>query len=411
MKLSKGDIRLLGDICPTGSDDYHLTLPSRGHSLSLANLECPITTCSVPRPKAGPNLRATRGHISIDYKPGQLLCSLANNHMMDYGEQGLVDTLNTCQKLGIQVTGAGLNLREAQKPISVESNGVSVGILAYCETQFGIASDYRAGVSSISPIVYRQIRDLRSEVDIVVLSIHGGAEMCPWPTPYWQDLLRSFIDEGATIVHGHHSHVPQGYEEYGAGLIFYGLGNFIVEPSRWKNRLNTLWSIVSDVNLSRQGIEAYKIRTVEVIGGESITVQESGETKAQQHQRYLEQANTVLTDRGLLIAVWQESAVRMYHLWNARWLGFQDHGILRSCRKQMRQMLKQLIHRYNNQDRPVPQDDLLLWYHLFACESHRESIATALGVLSGELEDMRTARAKVLVDEMMPWSQDDMERS
>lgn len=402
-------LALAGDICPTGGKRYHICAATLGDDVWLANLECPMTTHGGQRPKAGPNLRAHPQNLEIDCSEGTAVCSLANNHMMDYGEQGLVDTLNKCKKLGIETAGAGMTSRRAGSPVFVLDGGVSLGILACCETQFGIASPSRPGVSPVSPALYRQIGDLREEVDIVAVSVHGGAEMSPWPTPHWQDLLRSFVDEGASVVHGHHSHVPQSYEEYKDGLILYGLGNFLVEPARWTKKPNTLWSVVCDVSLSQKGVEGYAVRTVRVIEGEYVEALASGDQQASEHQRYLSRANTVLADRELLTGVWQESAVRMYYSWYARWLGFASDVASPRGKERANSVLDQLktlLCRYDarNAHGAASQDKLLLWYHLFACESHRDSIATALGVLGGELDDMRTEAAKRLVDEMMPWS-------
>jgi poly-gamma-glutamate synthesis protein (capsule biosynthesis protein) len=126
--------------------------------------------------------------------------------------------------------------------------GLRIGVLGRCETQFGIALQ-RPGAAALDPTLYESIRKLKSEVDVVVLSVHGAAEMVPWPSPQWQDLLRSFVDCGADIVHGHHSHIPQGYEVYQGKIIFYGLGNFLVNPADWLTH-NTPDILVADRELN-----------------------------------------------------------------------------------------------------------------------------------------------------------------
>ena len=402
------NLKLVGDISPTGRRIYHIGLPYAQSSICLANLECPITAGKVPRAKAGPSLSANPECVELFRKGGSFICSLANNHIMDYGEQGILDTIEACRRVNVQGVGAGVNLAGAQTPALLEIQGVSIGVIGCCETQFGIASEQRAGVSPISPKIYQQIRELQEHVDIVIVSVHGAAEMSPWPSPQWQDLLRSFIDAGASIVHGHHSHVPQGYEEYHEGFIFYGTGNFLVEPARWRDTPNALWSLIGDVTLSGGGGEELLVKTAVIEDNECVVVRESNDREATLHQEYLARANHPLLDRKLLTGLWQESSIRMYHLWNAKWLGFEPEtvrlGLKGKLRNLMRDMYKSLFGYNHGRGVSISQDDLLLWYHLFACESHRDSIAMALGVLSGELEDMRTDETCALADEMMPWS-------
>lgn len=400
-----------GDFATVNNRTFSLKILREYDCPVCANLEGPVTEEDVGATKAGPNLKISYNQMDL-LKSRDVIMSLANNHMMDYGKQGLLDTIQACERADIAVTGAGVNLHSARRPALIRNNDISIGIIGCCETQFGIATEWRAGVYPICPKIYRQIRELHGNVDIVIVSIHGAAEMCPWPSPQWQDLLRSFIDAGATIVHGHHSHIPQGCEEYKNSLILYGLGNFLVDPARWQDTPNALWSIISDVTLSKNGIEKYLIKTAVIEDGEYVVVRESNDNETSLHKEYLSQANYPLKNRKLLTGLWQESAIRMYHLWNAKWLGFEKEIVQWGVRDGLRifghSVKKYLfVKHYNSkQSASVSQNNLLLWYHLFACESHRESIAAALGVLSGELEDMRTDETRALADQMMPWSRD-----
>lgn len=400
-----------GDFAAVNNRTFSLEVLKEHDCAVCANLEGPVTEEDVGAIKAGPNLKISYNQMNL-FKSRDVIMSLANNHMMDYGKQGLLDTIEACERAGIAITGAGVNLHSAQRPALIRSNDISIGIISCCETQFGIATEWKAGVAPISPKIYEQIRELNGNVDIVIVSIHGAAEMCPWPSPSWQDLLRCFIDAGALIVHGHHSHIPQGYEEYNGGLILYGLGNFLVDPARWQDTPNALWSIISDVTLSKNGIEKYLINTVVIEDGEYVVVRESNYNETLLHTEYLSQANYPLKNRMLLTGLWQESAIRMYHLWNAKWLGFEEEivkGERRYGLRRLGQSIKKYLFvrpSYSKQSASSSQNNLLLWYHLFACENHRDSIATALGVLSGELDDMRTDETRALADEMMPWSCD-----
>jgi len=401
-------ITLLGDIWLIDANEVLMPEIDSETRLCIANLETPVCLNQTsPRPKSGPSLKGSLSTLSLVRNSFDKLClNLANNHAMDYGESGLRDTLDTCNRLGIRTVGAGSDLANAHAPIIQEIDGVRIGILGCCETQFGIATVRQAGVAALKPTIYGTIRELESEVDIVIVSIHGAAEYCPWPSPLWQDLLRSFVDSGARIVHGHHAHVPQGYEAYNGGCIFYGLGNFLIDPSRWIDHPSGLWSVVSDCNFNADGL-TFSIRTIAIENsGANVCVRLSTDSEFQKHSVYLSKCNLPLENRILLTALWQEAAMRMYDLWYAGWLGFHSTrlGRQRSATRIRLSALKQAFRTAILGRRPPTLEREMLWYHAFSCESHREVTSTALGVMCGELDDLRTDETQRLADEMMPWS-------
>lgn len=403
--MSNIKISLIGDIVVPSSPvkiDYTL------NPLFIANLEAPIGTdeeLSIPlRPKSGSVLRSYK--IPEEFQGG--VFSLANNHMMDFGFDGVQLTQKTCNQLKINSIGAGKNLQDSRIPHIVQSGDVRIGILARCETQFGNATHDRGGVAPLDPTIYGAISKLKQETDIVVVSIHGAAELCPWPSPKWQDLLRSFIDAGASLVHGHHAHIPQGYEEYNGGLIFYGLGNFLVDPNNWRDVPNALWSIVGEVSFCKKGIKQFNIKTSTIKEGQKVTVCESDAGEFAAHQEYISMINNPLNNRNLLEGLWQEFSIRMYRTWNEKWLGFDSMIGWGKLKRRFSHLVKNRIN--NNAQRDLlknvsaSQMDYLLWYHLLACESHCDSIVTALGVLGSELDDKRTSETKGLADKLMSWS-------
>ena len=217
--------------------------------LRVVNLEGPLLLPSSdlpPAPKAGPT-------VSSAFPPhadGQLLCSLANNHTMDYGSAGLNATLNALRSRGIVAAGAGATRDAARRPVFLSERGLRIAVVACCEAQFGAAQLDRPGVAVLGPWVLDAIRVSRAQADAVVVSVHAGAELSPWPAPAIQDLYRSWIDAGAAVIHGHHPHVPQGCEEYHDGLILYGLGNLAVNPADWCADANALWSLAVEVDFA-----------------------------------------------------------------------------------------------------------------------------------------------------------------
>jgi poly-gamma-glutamate synthesis protein (capsule biosynthesis protein) len=399
---------LLGDVWLIDGRVQLSTLHAAGSdAVVLGNLETPIARQVDPRPKAGPALmgieealvelrRACRSTAGLGL-------SLANNHMMDYGDSGRHQTQAACERIGIETYGAGDTLSAAQAPWMADVNGETCAVLARCETQFGVASPHQSGVAPLDSTVYDDVRRLKKAVDTVIVSVHGGAEASPWPSPSWQDALRALVDAGADIVHGHHAHLPQGYEPYNGGLIFYGLGNFWADPSRWADIPDAAWSIVAECEMDSGQVVRHDIHTVELDPSEGgYDVRSSTEVEARAHRTYLDHCNRPLQNRRLLSGVWQEVSLRLYTDWYGRALQFEDAPRERPTLRDGVRMLQRTLT--GSRKRTPKQSDYLFWYHLFACESHRDAISTALGVRGGEIEDVRTPEAKQLVDDMLPWT-------
>lgn len=398
-------LSLVGDVClekkAIAFDFKEVLHPHQG--FAIGNLETPLAPEGAsPRPKAGPNIKGQLERLkNLHQHYPNWVFTLANNHAMDYGTEGIVYTQQHCQNLSFRCLGAGNTLSDAKSPLFLEQNGIRVGILARCETQFGAASASSAGVATLDSHFYQEVQKLKGECDILVLSIHGGSEICAWPSPQWQNRFRSLIDAGADVVHGHHAHVPQGYESYNHGFIYYGLGNFIANPKLWSRHANGTWSIVPTLSIENNQL-THSVKTVVLEGQEDkVCVRVSTPEEAQKHQRYLDQCNAPLENLEFLESVWQEASVQMYKSFYGDYLEFSKSErqtkfrLVPFARKHLGRLKRQLTN-------SPSQRQLLLWYHLFACETHRDVIATALGVLSGELEDKRSEQSQAMVKEMMP---------
>ena len=157
--------------------------------------------------------------------------SLANNHMMDFGEKGLADTMKSLDRAGIQRLGAGRNIDEAARPVILESDGFRVGILAFQYKKTGTAGKNSAGPlhDSQKSIIRKTIKNLKKTADRVVVVYHGGEEFLHTPMPYNRKQLQKYISWGADAVVAHHPHTVHGYEFYRGKYIFYSLGNFIFD--------------------------------------------------------------------------------------------------------------------------------------------------------------------------------------
>jgi len=343
---------------------------------------------------------------------GQFVFSLANNHIMDYGFPGLESTLSFLEKRAFKACGAGRNFLDARCPVVIEDDGIQVGIIACCEAQFGVAQRRKAGVAEFGPWVYRAIRDLRQTVDAVIVSIHASVEDSPWPSPFIRELCRSFIDAGASVVHGHHAHVPQGHEEYGEGLIFYGMGNLAVDADKWRNTPDGLWSLAAEIDLRSKPVR-WRPLTLEIRYQSStniLVIEESSGEEQERHHSYLQMCNQPLRDDALFEALWQEVALRAYEHYGAGYMGFSaspQYGRRAKIRKGLSAIKGALLNR-SDKSRPS-QYDHMLWYVMIACESHRQMLATALGILGGEIHDLRSDETRRLADELMPWSRKEVQ--
>lgn len=392
---------IVGDYAP-GSYSVDVNI---GGNRILANLEGPILPRKNPLvavPKAGPSLSS----IELPSNSTDYIFSLANNHIMDFGRAGMEATIRTLHQHGMHHCGSGDSIYDARKPLIIQNGDLSIGIISCCEAQFGIARLNQSGVAEFGPWIYEAIRDLSGQVDRVIVSVHAGVEDSPWPSPYIRDLYHSFIDAGATLVHGHHAHVPQGYEQYREGVIFYGLGNFAVDPIKWQNFPNGLWSLGAEIVLNSKPLK-WRLIPLEIrylVGSKKICIEESSPEERECHMHYLELCNRPLHDDALFEALWQEVAVRAYYAYGGHYMGLLSSsrtGRFEFIIESLSILKKGVIRRFCsiNSD----QQRLLLYYHMVACESHRQMLTTALGVLSGEIRDLRTDESRRLAHEMLPW--------
>lgn len=195
---------------------------------SIVNFECPVT-CGGEQPieKKGPNLQCSEKGVEAIKWTDFDCCTLANNHLLDFGERGVINTLEACKKLGIETVGGGKNLEEASQVLFKSINGNTLAVINCCEHEFSIATDNTAGANPLNPVKqYYAIKEARTKSDYVLVIIHGGHEHWQLPSIRMQETYRFFIDAGADAVVNHHQHCFSGYEIYKGKPIFYGLGNF-----------------------------------------------------------------------------------------------------------------------------------------------------------------------------------------
>lgn len=231
-----GDIMLAGNIEPLitqfGPEYPFLTTTSilQKADIAFCNLENPLTNASESCLdkeflfKAKPHV--IKGLVSAGFD----VVSLANNHIMDYGDEGLLETLQILDKNQIKPVGAGMNLSQARQRATFKVKDRKITFLAYSNTfpiTFYATKDSPGTAPGYLQYLQKDIEKAKGDADIIIVSFHWSSELLDQPKDYQIDLAHKAIDFGATIVVGHHPHVLQGIEIYRKGLIMYSLGNFV----------------------------------------------------------------------------------------------------------------------------------------------------------------------------------------
>lgn len=238
----------LGDFCPINRARIALKSPLKpitgnitdeleGKDLVIANLECPLTAADKPIKKIGPNLKVLPEAVSLLQAYHINVVTLANNHIMDYGYDGLEETLNALEKKQIDHVGAGLDKQQIASPLVLEIKGKKIGLINVSEEEFNINVERGAGANHFNLIsLIENIAACKSKADYIFIIYHGGVEYYPYPTPVLQERMRFLTSLGVSAIFCHHSHTIVGYETWNSVPIFYGLGNFLFDwPDKSEN--------------------------------------------------------------------------------------------------------------------------------------------------------------------------------
>ena len=193
----------------------------------MINLECALTTSDNAIKKFGPNLKAHPLCADALKVFGVTDVALSNNHVFDFGVEGLKDTLEHLRRVGLPYMGVGENDTLSRKPYIIEDAGKKIGFINVCEHEYTYALPDRMGANPFDPFITMQdICALKKETDFVIVLYHGGKEHCRYPSPRLRKLCRAMVDFGADVVVTQHSHCIGSYERYQNGQIVYGQGNF-----------------------------------------------------------------------------------------------------------------------------------------------------------------------------------------
>lgn len=217
--------------------------------ISVVNMECPVADKSFKKiEKERPHLSCSENAVEELAYAGFKIATLANNHIGDYGHEGIAKSIEACNKFNIKTVGVGINSDQATQTLFVDHKGLTIAIINCCEHEFSAINEFSdGGANPLNPIKqYYAIKEAKSKADIIVVIVHGGIENFQYPTIRMKDTYRFFVDAGADAVVNHHQHCYSGYEIYNGKPIFYGLGNFCFD---WLGNNTKTWHEGYMVNL------------------------------------------------------------------------------------------------------------------------------------------------------------------
>ncbi len=210
---------------------------------TIANLETPVTQRGNPVTPKQYVYKSPPEAIPALREAGVDLVNLANNHSMDQGQEGLLDTISVLNENEIQYVGAGADAKRAYAPVVVERNGVKMAFLGFSrvvpEVSWHAGKNKPGVAATYDPTdAVEAIRSAKKVADLVIVIAHWGKEKVDHPVDHQKKLSRAYIDAGADLIIGGHPHVLQGFESYQGKWIAYSLGNFIftrsAHPKTWE---------------------------------------------------------------------------------------------------------------------------------------------------------------------------------
>lgn len=320
--------------------------------LRVVQWETPLCEPENPIRKSGPNLYALPSSAELAAAGGFEVALLANNHTGDYGPEMLLQTIDVLNRRGIRTVGAGANLEEAEKPLTLTAGGEKIAIFNFCEHEFGTAQENMPGSAPQLPLRnLRAVAEAARSADRVVAALHGGHEYNPFPSPRIQELCRAFADAGASFVFNCHAHCPEGVEYRNGTPIVYCPGNFYFplmdEGGLWR------FGYLPKALFDQRGVYALEILPY-AFDAEQIVPLE-GETRIS-FFRYLETLSEPLDDPARM--------KRLFEAWSSR------HGF--------GYLARSLAHippgwEEHPSDRAVAKAMLGL-RNLFSCEAHNDIV-------------------------------------
>lgn len=273
--------------------------------INVVNLETTLTKSNKKVPKVF-NFKAAPDKVRSLSAAHVSIANLANNHILDFSENGLLETIDTLKAAGILYSGAGRNLEEASKSARLEKKNFRIGVIGFTDNEPTWRADIdKSGTNyiDVSNQQYKQralelIWKLRKEVDIVIVSIHWGPNMQEEPSETFIGFAHDMIDHGADIIHGHSAHIFQGIEVYHKKLVLYDTGDFVddyvVDPL-----LKNDHSFFYRVEMNKQRIESVHLDPVLISNYQvNLAKGKNYEWSIKRIQKLSSRFGTVVSDTG-----------------------------------------------------------------------------------------------------------------
>jgi len=229
------------------------------------NFEAPLFEEGlIPIQKIGPVLSQCPDAAKYVLDHGFNLINCSNNHITDYGKNGLLNTLVAFKN--VDVIGAGRSFEDAYDLKIVEKKGCKVGFLGFAEWGFDIFENKLLDGVGFAWVNHASVNEIikssKLKVDTLVVQVHAGAENVFHPLPEWRKRYKEIIDCGADVVIAHHPHVAQGWESYHGCPIFYSLGNFYFDKENatdiWNSSYAVILKLGKNKNLSFEVVYTHK---------------------------------------------------------------------------------------------------------------------------------------------------------
>jgi poly-gamma-glutamate synthesis protein (capsule biosynthesis protein) len=233
----------------------HIAEQLQAPDVAIANLESPITD----RGQAQDNdwvFRTSPEALPALKRSGIDAFSLANNHILDYGLEGLEDTLAYLAQNEFRFTGAGMNAEEAFAPAVLDIRGIRIALLGFSlvlpdESWIATADNPGVAAAHDHEAAVAAIEAAATQADLVVVTVHWGQDRVPSPNAQQREAARRYIDAGADLVIGTHPQVVQGLERYEGKWIVYSLGSLVATTN--PNYPETWQSMILHATCSRNG--------------------------------------------------------------------------------------------------------------------------------------------------------------
>lgn len=338
----------------------------------IFNLETPLVNGRSPIKKHGPNLIAPTDGVNGMRSMGIDLFTLANNHIMDQGLQGLHFTIGTLEEAGISYVGTGEDLREAARPFCFTVKGKRYGVYACTEHEFSIAGEHTPGANPFDPLESPDhVAQMKSQCDFAIVLYHGGKEYYRYPSPNLQKICRKLVEKGADLVICQHSHCIGCEEKYLGRTIVYGQGNFLFDHGNneyWNTSL--LIRIEDDGKIDYIPLQKQENRVRLAVDTDSKTILEGFNKRSSE-----------ILEPGFIqrkYAEFSETNIESYILY---FLGIDSNFFYRALNKLSGQWLRKQITRRVIQKRGLGMRNYI------ECEAHRELLLKGIESHDRNLKD------------------------